>query len=204
MLDRLRWAGPAAVGWSAAVVATAASVNPQFSWLHGALSELGAPGATAPWVYDGGLVVAGALIVLYSLYLAAAARHWVEAYGAACFGLAGVFLALVGVYHAGTYPHDFVSEWFFTQAALGAAVWGVGELLTGRWRGAGYVALAVGAEAAAAIVPWPSVALVESFGALAVCAFALLVFGEERRLGPPRGRRPEPHAVGPSVPPERA
>jgi hypothetical membrane protein len=177
----LRYAGPAAVVWAWVVVAVSAAANPAYSVLRGPLSALGSPGAVDPWIYNVGLMSVGALILLYALSLAAMSRHWMEGFAAGFFGVAGVFLALVGIYHGGTYPHDFVSLWFFMQSALAAVAWGIGELLWGSPRGLIFIALGIGAPMLAFLLPWPSNGVEECFGALAVDAYALLVFVEGRR-----------------------
>jgi Predicted membrane protein len=38
--------------------------------------------------------------------------------------VAGLFLALIGIYHAGTRPHVFVSTWFFVQMDTALIAWG--------------------------------------------------------------------------------
>ncbi len=193
----LRYAGPTAMGWAWIIIVVSASVNPTFSVLKSPLSALGSPGAIDPWIYDMGMMSVGLLILLYSLHLATVAVHWVEAFASGLFGVAGIFLALVGIYHSGTYPHDFVSLWFFMQSAMASMVWGLGELASGFWRGIAFVALGIGAPVLAFTVHWPSNGLEECFGILAINAYTLLVFSERRMRSPhtpayalPRSNRP--------------
>lgn len=85
-----------------------------------------------------------------------------------------------GSTHGGTTPHDFVSLWFFLQAALASTAWGVGALLAGSRRGLVYILLGLSAPVVAQLIPWPSNGLEECFGALAIDAFVLLTFWEYR------------------------
>ena len=105
----------------------------------------------------------GSLILLYALFLGTAAGNWVEGFASGLVGTAGIFLALVGIYHSGTTPHDFVSVWFFLQFALGSSVWGVGELLRRSRRGVLFLLVGVGAVIVAQLVPWASNGLEECF-----------------------------------------
>ena len=176
----LRYAGPAAVVWAWVVILISSAANPTFSVLHSPLSTLGSPGAIAPWIYNAGMMSMGSFILLYALFLGAVAANWVEGFASGLVGTAGIFLALVRIYHAGTTPHDFISLWFFLQFALGSSVWGVGELLRRSRSGVVFLLLGVAAPFVAHLVPWPSNGLEECFGALAIDAFALLTFWDHR------------------------
>lgn len=190
-MHRLRYAGPLGVVWAWVVIVLSSAANVRFSVLASPLSALGSPGATDPWIYNFGMMSVGALILLYALSLGASAGHWVEGFASGLVGTAGIFLALVGIYHGGTTPHDFVSLWFFLQAALGSSVWGVGGLLR-RSRGAVvFLLLGLGAPVVARLVPWPSDGVEECFGALAIDAFTLLTFwGQRRSLSGAAGHTP--------------
>lgn len=68
-----------------------------------------------PWIYNSGLVVTGAVASIYALYLAYVSSSKLSVYASAFIFIAGIFLALIEVYPAGTRPHVFVSTWFFVQ-----------------------------------------------------------------------------------------
>ena len=184
-----------AVCWAWVVILVSAAANPTFSVLKSPLSELGSPGAISPWLYNVGMMSVGCFILLYALHLSTISVHWVEGFASGLFGVAGIFLSLVGIYHGGTYPHDFVSLWFFMQAAMASVAWGVGELASGSWRGVAFVVLGIGAPALAFAVHWPSNGLEECFGALSVDAYAMMVF-VERRAGSSRSASKTETQVG--------
>lgn len=186
----LRYAGPVAALWAWVVILLSSLANPTFSVLHSPLSAMGSPGATDPWIYNVGMMTVGTLILLFGLSLGTVVRHWVQGFASGLVGTAGIFLALVGIYHGGTTPHDFVSLWFFLQAALGSTAWGVGALLAGSRQGLVFILLGLGAPIVAQFVPWPSNGLEECFGALVIDAFAILTFWEYHRRSAVRPKTP--------------
>ena len=153
-------------------------------WSH-AFSDLGVPGrAFRPWVYNYGLIATGGLAIAYSLGLYRWARYKLEVVAASFMGLAGVFLALIGVFPGGTRPHVFVSTWFFVQVDMALI-----PLAYSLWRYRGYrPALAALAASLAgfpvyiaieALWGWPSVAAAEAYGILVIdIALAIIVWGQ--------------------------
>jgi hypothetical membrane protein len=155
-------------------LALSISRNPWFDlWRH-ALSDLGdARMAADPWVYNAGLVVVGAILCAYSLYVAYVSRGRLAVFSSALLFTAGLFLALIGVFPSGTRPHTFVSTWFFVQVWLSSIPLLVDSVRSGR---TAYVASMASvsilapavAYAVEALVGWPSVAVLELYGAVVV------------------------------------
>gem|GEM_PF-3726993 len=103
--------------------------NPWFVLTRNAFSDLGGPRAADPWIYDSGMLITAALLMAFSAYLLATSRNGVESMGASFASIAGIFLALIGIFHEGTYPHAFVSTWFFVQMDIAIGIWGIGGVL---------------------------------------------------------------------------
>ena len=165
----LLWMGPLATLFAWGVIGVSVAMNPWFVFTEHAFSDLGTPRAVEPRVYNWGLIATGLLVVLYSLGLGWVASSRGEHWGAAFVFVAGVFLALIGVYPGGTRPHVFVSTWFFVQMDLALLAWGLGLCGSGR-RGLGalYVLLALGAAVVGVAAPWPSAAVAEAFGIIVI------------------------------------
>lgn len=178
----LRQAGPLAVACAWAVLAISVHADPGYRFLGHSLSDLGAASAPHPALYNDGLMVTGGLIVLYGIALAALARQRVGVAGATLFALDGVFLACIGLFHEGTPPHVFLSLWFFVEASLAAALWGLGHLHAPGWLVA-YEVVGPGALALGLWLPFPSTAYRELFGVAAVDAFGLISYLETRTWG---------------------
>ena len=176
-------AGPIAVFLAWLVIAVSVSVNPWFSIWRNAFSDLGGPQARYPWVYNYGLVAVASLVITYGACMVDAGLNKFHYVGGSFFMVAGLFLAMVGIYHEGTYPHVFVSQWFFYQADLSVLAWGVGSLRAGH-RSAGYVevAIALGGPLGAAMIRWPSDATLEAYGIALIDVFAILAYYELTRV----------------------
>lgn len=172
----LRFMGLALAVLAWVVILLAVSRNPWFVFTRHAFSDLGAPRAEDPWIFNNGLIGLGLLMLIYSLTLIGGAINKAETVGGAFTFVAGVFLALIGVYPSGTEPHGFVSAWFFVQADLAVIAWGAG-LLLGPWRvlGALIVGMSVLGPLGAWVVEWPSVAALEAFGMVLIDVWVVLV-----------------------------
>ena len=166
------WFGVAALASIFLWISAAWLINPSFDFYTGALSALGSPGATDPWVYNVGLMFTSILIVAYSTGLMLYSRNVIQIVGVSFFIVAAMFLALIGIYHGGTYPHDFVSMWFFIQADMAIIIWGAGTFLYRKIIGAYSLVIALSATFFAYILRWPSSAELEAFG---TCAISLWV-----------------------------
>ena len=150
------------------------SRNPWFDLRRHALNDLGdARRATDPWMYNAGLVVVGTVLCVYSLYVAYVSRGRLAVFSSALLFTAGLFLALVGVFPSGTRPHTFVSTWFFVQVWLSSIPLLVDSVRSRRptyvasMASVSIIAPAV-AYAVEALVGWPSVAILEVYGAVVV------------------------------------
>jgi hypothetical membrane protein len=184
----LYYLGFAAVFTAWAFILASIALNPWWvgHFTTGALSELGTPGdhVRYPWVYNSGLVITSVLAFLYSVSLAYLSLNRVQVVGSAFFMIASVFLAMIGVFHGGTYPHTFISSYFFVQADLSAFTWGIGLLLS-RFRGTGVtiLALSVAAPVLASLLPLTSAAEDETLGILAIDLWVFIMhFGFVRRV----------------------
>ncbi len=79
-----------------------------------------------------------------------------------------MFLALIGIYHEGTYPHDFVSIWFFILATISYTAIGFSIILINIKTGISLLVILVIAWILFAIIPWGSVAENEIFGIVVI------------------------------------
>jgi hypothetical membrane protein len=173
----LRYFGLMAAVSAWVVILTCIFINPWFNLFRNAFSDLGGPKATDPWIYNYGLVGVAVLVLAYSVQLAVLANNKLETMGSAFAMVASFFLALIGVYHEGTYPHVFVSTWFFVQFGVTIAFWGFGLLKRGRTRlGAANLVLLFVAAAVSIAVKWPSTATLEAWGIASVDAWTILMF----------------------------
>ena len=157
-------------------------LNPWFDIFRHAFSDLGGPEANYPWVYNFGLISVSILVFLYSIYLATVAGNKIEVIGSAFLMIASVFLALIGLFPAGTRPHTFVSTWFFIQMDLAIIAWGLGLLVRGlRDIGSIFIAMGIISPILALILEWPSIAVLEAFGIAVIDLWVLLMFFKVHR-----------------------
>ncbi|MGC8563021.1 MAG: DUF998 domain-containing protein [Thermoplasmata archaeon] len=158
-------------------------LNPWFSIQGNALSDLGGgnftanghPAPTLPVAYNGGMIFTSVLLAIYAIVMISISRNKIEETGNSFFIVAGIFLALIGIYHEGTYPHDFVSIWFFILASLAYGTISLGLITGGRLKiGSAMFAFLVASWLIYAMVPWGSVAEDEVFGILVVDIVVLI------------------------------
>ncbi len=170
-VKRLEWSGfiGGVIYWL--FVFWSINQNPWFSFWKNALSDLGGGSANAPWIYNLGLVVTSMFVALFSAYLIFIAHSKIQTVGGAYISISAIFLALIGIFHEGRYPHVFVSTYFFIQFFLGALVYGIGSRDT---LGIGAVFLFILAVVGA-LVKWPSTAILEAYEIILVMVFTLLV-----------------------------
>ncbi|WP_287950075.1 DUF998 domain-containing protein [Acidiplasma sp.] len=158
------------------VIAVSAAFNPWFGITHNALSDLGGgnlinnghPAPLYPWIYNVGLMIEGILIAILSSFFILRARNTIEIVGSSFFIISGLFLALIGIYHEGTYPHDFVSIWFFILATISYTAIGFSIILINIKTGISLLVILVIAWILFAIIPWGSVAENEIFGIVVI------------------------------------
>lgn len=150
--------------------------NSWFIFTKHAFSDLGGLEAQKSGIYNWGMIILGVLVLLYSLTLIQDAINKVETVGGAFTFIAGIFLALIGIFPSGTQPHNFVSTWFFIQAELAMLAWGLGLLLND-WKDFGKVILALGilGPIGAIVIQWPSVATIEAYGIVIIDVWVVLL-----------------------------
>ncbi|BFH72958.1 DUF998 domain-containing protein [Sulfurisphaera javensis] len=150
-----------------------ALLNPWFSITHNALSDLGGGGPqyehpypTDPLVYNGGLIITAIIIFIFSILVVKYSRNKVEVVGGSFFMISALFLALIGIYHEGTYPHDFVSLWFFILASISYLTISISLILTKKFwkRGILLISIIFISWILFTVIPWQSVAESEIFG----------------------------------------
>jgi hypothetical membrane protein len=157
-------------------IALSTYYNPWFSIFKNAFSDLGAPSANLPWIYNYGLIVTSIFITLYSIFIILSASNKLEVISGAFFFVAGIFLSLIGIYPAGTRPHVFVSTYFFIQSDIAILSWSLGILNKNRKIGLAFLIIAIVSPLIGFIIEWPSVALQESFGIIIITIWAITVF----------------------------
>jgi len=177
VLDRLRVLGVVSgiSGWL--IILASIQRNPWFVFTEHAFSDLGRPTATDAWLFSNGMILTGLVIVLYGIYLVQESFNKPTTVGAAFLLITGGFLTLIGVFPSGTDPHFFVSVGFFTMSDLAILAWGSG-LLGGEQDVFGkiYVGLGILGPIMTAIIPWPSIAVVEAFGILTMNMWVALMY----------------------------
>ncbi|MEM0141699.1 MAG: DUF998 domain-containing protein [Thermoplasmatales archaeon] len=158
-------------------------LNPWFSIEKNALSDLGGgnisanghPMPSLPIIYNGGLILTSAILIAFATLMFSISRNKMEGAGSSFFIIAGVFLALIGIYHEGTYPHDFVSIWFFILASLAYLVISIGIIRYGRFKiGLSMFLIIILSWVIYSLVPWGSVAEGEVFGIAMVDSLVLM------------------------------
>lgn len=148
---------------------------PQWILTKDALSTFGDPSFSQyPWVYNVGLGIISVVIWMMSLGIVATARNKVQVFGGTFWFVAGIFLALIGYYHGGTYPHDFVSTWFFVQAAFAITIMGLGSYPEHDFRGSAIpIIIALFMPLGAILVHFPSAATTEIYEIIIIDAWAV-------------------------------
>lgn len=187
--------GPLAAAAAWIVIAASWLVNRDwFVFTEHAFSDLGGPDARSPWLYNLGLIAVGLAIVAYGACQTLLYRGRPGVLGAGYMALAGVFLALIGVFPSGTRPHTFVSTWFFIQIdlALILLAWATARL--GGKLSKPALALALAAWPLAglveALVGWPSAAVLEAYGILVIDAVVAALTLDQVKLAR-QGKLPE-------------
>ena len=150
--------------------------NPWFSVTKNALSDLGGgnlinnnhPAPLYPYIYNYGMIITGILLFLFSSMIIINSRNKIEINGLSFFMISGLFLALIGIYHEGTYPHDFVSIWFFILASISYFSIGISLIINKFLRGYIIIITLILSWILYSIIPWQSVAEDEIFGIIVI------------------------------------
>ena len=175
--------GLLAIAFAWITIFLAISLNPWFRVNSNALSDLGGgnfqnnghPSPSYPFVYNYGLIITGILIGLFSISMLHKIENKIEIAGFSFFIIGGLFLSLIGIYHEGTYPHDFVSIWFFIISSISFFVIGIGYLSQKYYKfGALLTGINLLSWIAYVVIPWQSVAEDEIFGVLVIDILVLL------------------------------
>ena len=159
-------------------------INPRWILTKDALSSFGDPSFTSyPWVYNYGLGIIALIIWFMALGMVIVAENKVQVFGGASWFMAGIFLALIGYYHGGTYPHDFVSTWFFVQAAISLAIMGLGAYPQRDFIGSVVpIAIAILMPLGSIVVHWPSAATIEIYEIIIMDAVVIFTIVHSRGL----------------------
>lgn len=167
-------------------IACAAPLAPDFSWVDGALSDLGTPGAPTAWLFNGGLILAALLGAPFATALAVGARARLDGLAAASLVVTLALLAGVGLFPSGHLLHLPVAVGFYLGATLTLWIDGTSSVAVGEPRfGLGtiwlanlhllqWLAWAVGLRVG------PGLAVPEAIGA---ALFTAWVLARGRRLG---------------------
>jgi hypothetical membrane protein len=173
--------GVASVAVSLGGITVAMLVSPWFAIDRHALSLLGVAGlATAP-LFNGALLVGGALGAGFVTYVSTVTDHPIRMAALVVLFLATVFMALVGVFPLPAALHGPVAISFFAFLTLGVLLWGLGDYAAGQAvRGAAFV---LGAAVHVAVWAWwltldwlpPGIAVPELVGSIVLAGWVLWV-----------------------------
>lgn len=164
-----RFSGVIGVVLAWVIIMLSISQNPWFNIFKHALSDLGDPKASSPWVYNLGLIVVGVIMCIYSLFYTYKAINKAHVYASALLFIAGVFLALIGVYPSSTRPHIFISTWFFIQTWLAFVVSTISMMLDKKIVYTIILSIiTIVGPLGAILIKWPSVALLEIYGVILI------------------------------------
>ncbi|MEM0439865.1 MAG: DUF998 domain-containing protein [Sulfolobales archaeon] len=150
------------------------SRNTWFDFYRDAFSDLGGSRANDPWIYNYGLIVASIFVILLSLDMIMISRTKIGVVGGSYISIAGIFLALIGIFPAGTRPHTFVSTWFFIQAFIGFLIYGLGEFRKYPGYLATIIIIFITALSGAIIIRWPSAATIEAYEIILLTVASLI------------------------------
>jgi len=171
-----RFTGLVAIILTWIVIVASVYQNPWFNVFKHALSDLGAPKANLPWIYNIGLVIVGSIICIYSLYLAYIAINKLYVFSFALMFIAGIFLALIGLFPSSTKPHGFVSLWFFVQIWLSLVSTAISMIKDRKiiYSLIMWIIVVIG-PLGAILIKWPSVAILEIYGVILIDIYVAIL-----------------------------
>ncbi len=178
-LRLIRYSGIIAALLAWLIIFLSITINSWFIFTKNAFSDLGGPTAKDPWLYNYGLIIVAIFTFLYGIYLVIVSQDKVEIVGSSFIMIAAIFLALIGIYHEGTYPHVFVSTWFFIQFDIAILTYGIGLFRLQKKMGISMIILFFIANIIAIIIPWPSAATIEAWGISVIDVWVVLSYLSE-------------------------
>lgn len=130
------WSGIAApvLALGCVLLSTLLASPAEFTWAERALSDLGRREASTFWLFNGGLVVGGAVGLFFAWPLWRRARHPLERLSALSLLVTLLGLALVGVFYLPRDPHGLVALFFFAGGPVTHTLYGLGLVLEGDTR----------------------------------------------------------------------
>lgn len=171
--------GIVAVIFAWIVIGASWVLNPWFVFTRDAFSDFGGPHSSCPGLYNYGLIITGMFVVIYSFAICSLAKNKLEIIGGAYVALAGIFLALIGIFPSGTEPHGFVSTWFFLQMFIALIILGLGMKIRGLKYGREITIIAAISVPLAIILEilwgWPSAAVLETYGIIIIDICVIMV-----------------------------
>lgn len=181
--DRVaRGCGVAAPLVSLGAILLATALSPDFSWTESALSELGRPEAATAALFNGGLLLGGALALPFVGRVAVVADHALTRLGSLAFGLAAVAMALVGLFPTGTAFHFPAALSLYAFVTYGLFLYGSGRALVGRVQ-EGVLSIWLGVVHVTSWMAWglglrlgPGLAIPETVGAVIFAAWVAVAW----------------------------
>jgi len=155
-------------------VITSIYFNPWFNLFKNAFSDLGSDKANLPIIYNYGLIITSLFVIMYSISLISLGKNKLEVVSGSFFFIAGIFLSLIGIYHAGTRPHVFVSSYFFIQSDISILTWSLSALSNKINYGIISLTLVLLGTILGFFLNWPSVAIQEAFGISLISIWVIL------------------------------
>ncbi len=173
-----KYCGVASIALFFLIVGIGIHYNLTFSFFKNAFSDLGSHYANFPAIFNVGLFFVAILMFLFSVYIIEISRNKMQTIAGAYISIASVFIFLIGLYNENTKPHDFIALYFFIQYFLGIITYGFGN-----WKSKVKLSISLllfSGFILAFFIPWPSLAMAESYAILLILAFTILVWKTER------------------------
>ena len=158
------------------IVYIASLYTPGFSIWKNAYSDLGTHLSGCPYIFNYALIfLIFPLMGTFSLYLIERATDKIQTIGASFILQASIFIALIGLFPKGRGPHDFIALWFFISYFIGILIWSLSEKTPYKTIGIVLFLLFL----LGFIIPFPSVALAETYALTLILIFTLSVALED-------------------------
>ncbi len=150
-----------------------------FSFRHNALSDLGNPDVEMNWIFNSGLIIAGAVGFLFALDLIGR-LDGAERLGALIFAVAMIFLSMIGFFPEGSALHFPSAVSFYLLSAIAIIVFALVWVTDAGQRLYGITAIILVAVGfAIALIPtWDGIAIPETAGAVIIFVWVYTVIGQ--------------------------